>query len=571
MDAIVKYFVVCTVLLGLVMKAVAADESSPNASSSQEAPTQSPIIVSLTKVRDLREQVLAIEEKATVSEGDTYHTLRLQSLEKNKQLVTELQELHILTNDFVAGGGNLNELLKPYESVVLRSGSSLRADIKNYLDHAKKDERELDTLSPDGLKEYKLDMMRVTTSIAVLDEYIGLVVAMEFDASPSQNFITEILPARLEYVAGHVNLSIEREAEIAQQIAIDKESIDLKSKQVLIEDKLRFDTQNLHQLMTVAEHYDIDITDYQSLLIRGSGEISTELLDVGVLKAFLGEWWVQAKFDLRNNLANYVLKFVIIIMILGFFRLLARAINHIIKRSVESGRLNLTVLMQDMLLTMINRFMLFIGLLVALSQLGIALGPVLAGLGVAGFIVGFALQDTLGNFASGMMILLCRPYDVGDVVEGGGVFGKVKSMSIVSTTILTFDNQTLIIPNSKIWGDVIKNVTAQKVRRVDMVFGVSYADSIPKVEAIIADVVASHEKVLKEPEPIIKLHTLGESSVDFIVRPWARTEDYWDVYWDITRAIKMRFDEEGVSIPFPQRDVHIYQNTPSQVPGESTA
>jgi len=130
-------------------------------------------------------------------------------------------------------------------------------------------------------------------------------------------------------------------------------------------------------------------------------------------------------------------------------------------------------------------------------------------------------------------------------------------MTLVSTTILTVDNQTLVIPNSKIWGDVIKNVTAQTRRRVDMVFGIGYGDDIPKAEKVLTEIVTSHEKVLKDPAPVVRVNTLNESSVDFIVRPWVNRDDYWDVYWDITREVKMRFDREGISIPFPQREVRV--------------
>jgi len=201
----------------------------------------------------------------------------------------------------------------------------------------------------------------------------------------------------------------------------------------------------------------------------------------------------------------------------------------------------------------------------ALSQVGISLAPMLAGLGVAGFIVGFALQDSLGNFAAGAMILIYRPFDVDDFVEVTGASGLVKKMNLVSTTILTFDNQTLVVPNSKIWGDVIKNVTAQTERRVDMEFGIGYDDDIELAERVLHEIVHAHEKTLDDPEPLIKLHTLGDSSVNFIVRPWVRTEDYWGVYWDLMREVKLRFDREGISIPFPQRDVHVYseqQETP---------
>jgi small conductance mechanosensitive channel len=212
-----------------------------------------------------------------------------------------------------------------------------------------------------------------------------------------------------------------------------------------------------------------------------------------------------------------------------------------------------------MIVSTAGGLVLLLGVLFGLAQLGISVGPLLAGLGIAGFIVGFALQDTLGNFAAGIMILLFRPYDVGDIVEAGGVFGKVSDMSLVNTTILTFDNQTLVMPNSKIWGDVIKNVTAQEKRRVDMTFGIGYGDDIPKAEKVLTEIVTSHDKVLDDPAPVIRLHTLNESSVDFIVRPWVNKDDFWDVYWDITRAVKIRFDEDGISIPFPQRDIHLYR------------
>lgn len=134
--------------------------------------------------------------------------------------------------------------------------------------------------------------------------------------------------------------------------------------------------------------------------------------------------------------------------------------------------------------------------------------------------------------------------------------GEVTDMSLVNTSLKTVDNQLLVIPNNMVWTAVITNITTQRTRRVDMKFGVSYGDDVEKVEKILADIVSSHPSVLSTPEPVIKLHELADSSVNFIVRPWVRTDDYWDTYWDITRAVKMRFDAEGVTIPFPQRQIH---------------
>jgi small conductance mechanosensitive channel len=233
-------------------------------------------------------------------------------------------------------------------------------------------------------------------------------------------------------------------------------------------------------------------------------------------------------------------------------------------RALRSEKANVSQLLRDTLIAWSSRVVMAIGFLVALSQLGVQIGPLLAGLGIAGFIVGFALQDSLANFAAGAMILVYRPFDVGDVIEAATVSGKVSAMSLVSTTIHTFDNQTLIVPNNRIWGDVIRNVTAQRIRRVDLVVGVGYAEDVEHVERILHDVIAKHPKTLDDPEPMVKLHKLGESGVDFVVRPWARTQDYWEVYWDLTREVKLRFDREGIRIPYPQRDVHVRSTPPDE-------
>jgi small conductance mechanosensitive channel len=163
------------------------------------------------------------------------------------------------------------------------------------------------------------------------------------------------------------------------------------------------------------------------------------------------------------------------------------------------------------------------------------------------------------------MILLYRPYDVGDLIDVGGVYGKVDKMSLVSTSISTLDNQMIVVPNNKIWGDVIKNVTAQDKRRIDMVFGIGYSDDITRAEEVLNEILKSHDKILDDPEPVVRLHTLNDSSVDFVVRPWVKIDDYWDVYWDVTKTVKLRFDEEGISIPFPQRDVHVYNSATTEV------
>jgi len=183
----------------------------------------------------------------------------------------------------------------------------------------------------------------------------------------------------------------------------------------------------------------------------------------------------------------------------------------------------------------------------------------LALIGAAGLVVGLALQGTLSNFASGMLILIYRPFDEGDIIEIDGVNGTVHSMTLLSTSIRTFDNQHLVVPNNNIWGTTIVNVTGSRTRRVDLVFGIGYGDDMAQAEKIMLEVVTRHELVLEQPAPVVKVNELADSSVNFVCRPWVKTENYLDVYWDITRQVKEEFDKQGVSIPFPQRDVHVHQ------------
>jgi small conductance mechanosensitive channel len=155
------------------------------------------------------------------------------------------------------------------------------------------------------------------------------------------------------------------------------------------------------------------------------------------------------------------------------------------------------------------------------------------------------------------MIMLHRPFDEGDYVDVGGVSGTVKTVSIVATTVTTPDNQVIVIPNKNVWGNIITNVTASDTRRVDLVFGISYEDSIPEATQVLEEAVAAHPLVLKEPAPTIRVNELADSSVNLICRPWVKTSDYWTVYWDLMRQVKERFDEVGISIPYPQQDVHV--------------
>jgi small conductance mechanosensitive channel len=201
--------------------------------------------------------------------------------------------------------------------------------------------------------------------------------------------------------------------------------------------------------------------------------------------------------------------------------------------------------------------MLFV-IIAAINQLGIQTASLIALVGAAGLAVGLALQGSLANFASGVLIVLFRPYKVGDFIEGGGISGSVEEVQILTTVLKTGDNKRVIIPNSQIMGSTITNYSANDTRRVDLVVGVSYDDDLDQVRSELEKLVGADERILDEPAVTIAVSELADSSVNFVLRPWVKTADYWGVYFGLTEAIKKRFDEVGISFPFPQQDVHLH-------------
>jgi small conductance mechanosensitive channel len=255
-------------------------------------------------------------------------------------------------------------------------------------------------------------------------------------------------------------------------------------------------------------------------------------------------------------LTVYGLKVLAALAIFIVGRWVAKGVRTLVVRIMTKGKVDPT------LITFASN-MAYIGLLAfiviaALGQLGIQTTSFIAILGAAGLAVGLALQGSLSNFAAGFLLIIFRPFKVGDLIEAAGVFGVVEAIQIFTTQLKTADNKTVIVPNAKLTDDNIVNWTVKGTRRVDMVVGIGYDDDIDKARSVMAEVIAQDSRILKTPEPQISVSELGDSSVNFVVRPWVKVEDYWGVHFDLTEKIKKAFDANGVSIPFPQRDVHIY-------------
>jgi small conductance mechanosensitive channel len=400
---------------------------------------------------------------------------------------------------------------------------------------------------------------------AVLSNYLKHIKQMEqaeMDVNEARQDLVRSLDDRTDELSGRITLALSRISQLEEHLKAIPDDADATNLLAAAKKSLNTNTTSMAAMLDLMDALEMNTEAHRSDLMAITQDFSSGLTDSDVAVSLISQAIKSVTGWLVTDGPKYLLKILVMLGILFIFIVITRFVRAGIKKTLDSSKLNLSQLARRMIINTAGNLVMLFGLMLALSQLGISLGPLLAGLGVAGFIVGFALQDTLGNFASGMMILLYRPYDVGDLVDVSGVVGTVDKMSLVSTSLLTVDNQLIVVPNNKIWGDVIKNVTAQEKRRVDMVFGIAYTDDIPKAEKILEDILQSHERVLDDPEPAVRVHALGASSVDFVVRPWVKVDDYWDVYWDITRTVKLRFDAEGVSIPFPQRDIHVYYETP---------
>ncbi len=266
----------------------------------------------------------------------------------------------------------------------------------------------------------------------------------------------------------------------------------------------------------------------------------------------------QILVKLQEWIAFYGLKIIAAIAILILGRIVAGVIKNLIGRIMIKRNIDKTL--TSFVTSLSYVIMMAFVIISALGALDIKTASFVAVLGAAGLAIGLALQGSLSNFAAGVLMILFKPLKVDDYVEAGGAAGVVEEVGIFTTTIKTPDNKKIIVPNSTVMGGNIVNYSANAVRRVDIVAGVSYGDDIDKVKKVLSEIQAEDERILKDPAPMIGLIELGDSSVNFTVRSWVKTEDYWNVFFDTQEKIKKRFDAEGISIPFPQQDVHIINN-----------
>lgn len=266
-------------------------------------------------------------------------------------------------------------------------------------------------------------------------------------------------------------------------------------------------------------------------------------------------FWETFVVDWGINLLLAILTFIV-------GRFITKLISKLIRKLLNQSHMD--AMLVNFVMSILNALLFLLVIIASLSQLGVDTTSLVALIAAAGLAVGLALKDSLQNFAAGVMLILFKPFKIGNYVEAAGTAGIVENIGIFSSQFRTGDNKEVIIPNGKIYQGTITNYSAKETRRVDMVFGIGYDDDIQLAKKILQQLIDADDRVLKEPEPVIALSELADSSLNFVVRPWVKASDYWALKWDMNERVKQAFDEAGINIPYPQMDVHMTQ-TPNKL------
>lgn len=501
-----------------------------------------------------------------IKKGEARSLAGMQVLEIESVLRKSLDDLIDNIDSMKSDGYDTEKFMTVAKALTIEQSMSLIAELR-FVNKVMANLRpSRDEVAPENLfeLEQKLNKFRkaVDRLLQALLENTERKKRISLDPSEDLNYLKTRALRRAEILSARVRLSIRQIKELQQRLdkAGDNQKLELEIELNAYEEKKKGTTSSLKYTVLLMKQFKLETTKYSQLLVRATGTISEQTLDTKVVVGLFEQWMEDTKRWLIDNAAGFIVKLFTIMFILLAFKLISIVFGGLVRKAVLTFKASVSLLLQEFFVSVTRKLVMLTGVLICFSQIGFEIGPLIAGLGVIGFIVGFALQDTLSNFASGMMILVYRPFDVGDVIEAAGMHGKVKEMSLVSTTVLTFNNEKMIIPNNKIWGGIIQNVTSEDKRRIDFVFSVGHDADIEQTERVLHSIVEKHELILPEPKPIIHLHQIDEASVKFIVRPWVKTADYWSVYWDVMRMVKLSFEQEKIAKPFPQYNINMRQS-----------
>jgi len=519
----------------------------------EKAPTNDEVFKQLILEVEALESSIKIKlEELQTLQGEARALLGVRILDLNKSSAIKMKSAASLLQEMKQQGAESKTYTKTLHKHLNRRNKQLYkmyAFMGKQIDKYAKEASSIEIVKR-FVYEQKFNKARLIISdiLFALQQVIEIKAMLSIDNEHDVRVFSDMLldisvdmSSRVKLVSTQIK---NKKNEISSSRAENKKNLNLELN--ALNEKRKGIIDGLSLLITLMQKHDINTTKLSQLLITSSGTINQQIFDKEVIVGLFVQWKHEFEKWLKLNASSFVVTSIIIVFILIVFRLISLITGRLLGRAIDSSKMKISKLLRDFFVVSVRRFVMLIGALIALSQTGVELGPLLAGLGVLGFVVGFALQGVLSNFASGLMILIYRPYDVGDVVEIAKVKGTVKEMSMVSTTMLSFNNERLVIPNNSIWGSLIRNITSETTRRIDLVFKISFDANLEQVEKIFTQEVAAAPAVLSEPAPTIQLNKQHETYFEYIVRPWVNTGDYWSTYWDLQNSINKRMNAEGV-------------------------
>ena len=498
------------------------------------------------------------------AEGDERLIIDAQILRKADALRDELSELTDTIASLDAQGIAVPEprriagsMLSRVLATIVEEHDSIQASINELVSQR-------NGIEPSEFATHERRISRANTELdehfAAETEVIGYLETLGFNTDEEYAELDRSLDERAIRLSAEIQVASRRIDELEEQLGrAGVEATDLRAELGGYQKRFDSSIRSLTAVVELMKARGLQTAELRQQLIRATGVVTDDILDAEVAIGLLQQSWRNLKRWFAVQAPQAVFNLLVFGLILLGFKVLAEFVGAMVDRTTSRSESRAPQLLKNVARAIIRRALMLLGLLVALSYLGVQVGPLLAGLGIVGFIVGFALQDTLANFASGLMILVYRPFDLGDSIEVAGVSGRVHDLNLVSTTITTFDNRRVIIPNKTIWGGVICNITAETTRRIDLEFSTGTHEETDRVESFLLDVLASHDLVLAEPAAVVRLHRMTDTGATWIVRPWVKTSDYWSVYWDVTRSVKDRFRDADVEPPSPRQDVVLRQ------------
>lgn len=559
-----------TICLAVLMAATSAWSQETNDQQAQPTTLGDESAIRFEQLRDdiarERREISRLDARILTSEGVAEMVLIAR---RDMTRIRMFKTILVLASEVAAERGNgvevtidadeVRDLLKPMPAQAFEAVERIRAGLV----FPTKETPPAEFVILD--QEWSQGVNKLDDIYGLITDYLDIARQYEMKVEDDVAALTRQLSDGAANRSVFLELATEELAQMRQATGILPSNNELTERLQVVQARVDLVAASLQQSITLMNALDLDTQHYRQQVLAVTGEITTDVLDVGFISGLISQWSASIVELTKAEGPRLVFRLLLAVLVLLAFMQLGKLAEKVVSKTLSPGRVNLSHLLREMILTAVKNLVILMGALIALAQLGISLGPLLAGLGIAGFIIGFALQDSLSNFASGMMILIYRPFDVGDFVDVAGVQGKIHNMSLVNTTFLTVDNRKLVLPNNMVWKSVITNYTDQETRRVDMVFGISYEDDIDKAEEVIKETLAKFDAILDEPETIVRVHELADSSVNLIVRPWVRTADYWETYWGLTKEIKLAFDRAEITIPFPQQDLRVIDSNANPI------